>query len=139
MSDILRNENAVWRSLKEQLNRVGWFAWKLADKSTVGIPDAVILDECGSTIWIELKYKRKKNVIDQLSGTQFASLNRLYLNHHRAYVIYYDPASVKKWALVEDIHWTNHCIEKEHRFEYSRELVEKLAEFTHRWTTNLGT
>ena len=124
----LTSENAVWSSLKRALQNELWHTIKLADKSTIGIPDAVALKAFGFIWWIEIKFRRKKNVLHQLSPTQAAMINTLRIRGCHADVVYYEPRSEEPWRIVVQFKWSrdkdHQAIEEELSFSSARELVK---------------
>ena len=71
------NEATFGRSVKRACKTLGVFYRKLADRSTHGIPDCVIIGH-DRTVWVELKLLRGNDtVLDLISPIQLETLKRI--------------------------------------------------------------
>lgn len=122
---MLRNEDSAWRSLRIAVKYYKGTPVKIADKSTTGIPDSVLFFN-GMTIWVELKYKRKPNVLEQASAKQLTTI-RMIKNHGAdfAFVVYYDPKD-ECWWVVETFDVKSHRIKSEVRFNSAIDVIYNL-------------
>lgn len=127
MSITLRNEDGAWNSLRRAIQSHRGKAFKLADKSTTGIPDFVA-HWMDMTWWGELKYKRRINVLEQVSEKQRSHLRMLLNYGNVAHVVYYDPHAAElrthPWCLVEAIDWNLPRVTSELRVPTAYDLVK---------------
>lgn len=79
-----------WRVLRRELKANGGIPKKLADYATTGIPDSVTFFP-NLTWWIELKRKRKANVMLQAKVKQLTTLLEITNMGGHGNVVYFDP------------------------------------------------